>query len=441
MPSHDLIIRRGRVVFPAEVRPADIAISGGRISQVGEVEGDAETEIDASGLTLFPAAIDTQVHFREPGMEHKEDLRSGMRAAAMGGVGTIFEMPNTSPPTIDPDALADKVRRAKGRATTDFAFFAGATGGNALDLEQMESQVGCCGVKIFMGSSTGTLLVEKEKSLRTILKSGGHKRVAAHCEDEQRLRERKHLRGDDPALHPVWRDPVAAQMATERLIALSEETDRPIHILHISTQNELPIIQAAKRRGVKVTCEATPQHLTFTANDYEEHGTLIQMNPPIREPLHRDAIRDAVRSGLIDVIGSDHAPHTYREKQKPYPQSPSGIPGVQTLMFVMLEWAKTGEVSFTDVARLTAGRPAQIYGIQGKGSIAPGMDADIAFFDLDAETEVTGRWLKSRAGWSPWEGHTFPLRLEHTLLRGEFTVREGELTGAMPGRPARFIKG
>ncbi len=339
----DLLIRGGKVVTGSGVFEGGIGVKDGRVDQIGDLsQTSADEVIDARGLHVLPGVIDTQVHFREPGLEHKEDIESGTRAAVFGGVTTIFEMPNTIPTTTTRESLEDKLARAKGRAWCDHAFFVGAAVDNIEQLPDLEMLPGTPGIKIFAGSSTGSLLVDSEKDLRRVLRNGV-RRCPIHSEDEARNRERKRLISPNPHAreHPFLRDAESARMSTERILGLSKETDRPVHILHVSTADEIPLLEKAKVDGLGTTCEITPQHLWFSAPDaYDRLGSLAQMNPPIRSEEHRQALRYAVRAGLFDVVGSDHAPHTLEEKTTPYPHSPSGLPGVQTLLQVMLTIVK-----------------------------------------------------------------------------------------------------
>lgn len=438
--SCDLIVRGGTLATPDAIALGDLAIRGGKIVAVGDVSGfSAAEELDATGLHVLPGAIDTQVHFREPGMEHKEDLESGTRCALMGGVTTIFEMPNTNPTTITAEALYDKLQRCEGRAWVDHGFFIGASPENVDELATLEQLPGVPGVKTFMGSSTGSLLVEEESVLRRVMQNGVRP-MPVHSEDEARLRERKVIADEagHPRAHPIWRDPESAVISTKRLIRLSEETGRHVHILHISTADELPLIAEAKRRGLRVTCEATPHHLTLEAAQYETLGTYLQMNPPVRDETHRRAIWAAVKEGLFDVFGSDHAPHTHEEKAKPYPASPSGMPGVQTIYPVMLHWAIEGELPLRQAIDMLTSRPADLYGIRDKGRLVVGADADLAVFDLNAQFTLTNEGMETKCGWTPYHGMTIRARPIHTLVRGHWAMREGARPAAPIGRPVSF---
>jgi dihydroorotase len=392
--------------------------------------------IDVAGLHVLPGVIDSQVHFREPGAEAKEDLEHGARAAVLGGVTAVFEMPNTNPTTTTPEALADKVARGRARMACDFAFFYGATAENAETLADAERLEGCAGIKMFMGSSTGTLLVAETEDVRRVL-SNGRRRVSVHSEDEARLRERAHLRvPGDPASHPVWRDPEAARMNTERLIRLARETGRKINVLHISTREELPLLADAKDIA---TCEATPHHLTFDgAEAYPRLGTYVQMNPPVRDAIHRDAIFEALRQGLFDVIGSDHAPHERAAKDKAYPDTPSGMPGVQTLVPIMLTHVAEGRLTLERFVDLTSHGPQRVFGIAGKGRIALGYDADLTLVDLSARRVIADDWIASKCGWTPYAGMEAKGWPVGTVIRGRRVMADGEVLAPTGGEPVRF---
>lgn len=439
--AFDTLFRNGTVVTPAGIAAADIGVRDGRIAAIGHLAtAAAAEEIDCSGLHILPGVIDSQVHFREPGLEHKEDLSTGTAGAALGGVTAIFEMPNTKPSTTTADAIADKLRRAKGRAWTDHAFFLGASRDNVEHMAEWERMPGCAGVKIFMGSSTGDLLVDDDASLRRVLQAC-RRRIAVHCEDENRLKERRHLvEGGAPVtMHPEWRDAETARLATERMLRLAEATRRRVHILHVTTAEEMDLL---RRHRQVATVEVTPQHLTLAAPDaYERLGSYAQMNPPIRDDRHRRALWAALDDGTVDVIGSDHAPHTREEKEKPYPDSPSGMTGVQTLVPIMLDHVNAGRLSLLRFVDLTSAGPARIYGIAGKGRIAAGFDADLTIVDLKAERRITNLWIASRCGWSPFDGTKVTGWPVMTVVRGQTVMREDQLVGDPVGAPVRFWEG
>ena len=439
--AYDLVIRGGTLVTHEGTGAGDVGVRDGRTVAVGDLSRtDGGEVIDATGLHVLPGIIDTQVHFREPGNEHKEDLESGTRAAVMGGVTAVFEMPNTDPPTTTPEALADKLDRADGRAWSDYAFYVGATPENAEILGELENLPGCCGIKIFMGSSTGGLLVPDDASLRRVLENS-RRRVAVHAEDEERLKARAHIASEaaHPRVHPEWRDVETAFNATRRLISLAEELRRRVHVLHVTTREEATYLAGHKDVA---SVEVTPQHLTLEApHCYDRLGAFAQMNPPVREARHRSGLWQAVANGVVDVIGSDHAPHTRDEKSRVYPKTPSGMPGVQTLLPVMLNHVHAGRLSLTRLIDLLCQGPNRLFGIVGKGRLAVGYDADFTLVDLAASREITDDWVAAKCGWTPFAGMTVTGWPVGTIIRGRPAMREGQLVDEPSGRVMRFYEG
>ncbi|MBW4330568.1 dihydroorotase [Stakelama sp. CBK3Z-3] len=435
MKTFDLKLTGGTVHLPSGPARTDIGVRDGRIAAIGAA-GDAGQTIDCTGLDILPGVIDTQVHFREPGLEHKEDLESGSRSAVLGGVTGVFEMPNTKPNTDSAEAIEDKLARAKNRMWCDHAFYVGATAANAPALKDLERLPGTAGVKIFMGASTGDLLVAEDGELARVLASGS-RRVAIHAEDEARMNERAGLRRDgDPSSHPEWRDDESALLATRRILKLAREARRRIHVLHITTPAELELLSQHKDIA---TCEVTPQHLTLAAEEaYPSIGTFAQMNPPIRSADHRAGLWHWMGQGVPDVIGSDHAPHTREEKAKPYPASPSGMPGVQTLLPLMLDHVHAGRLTLQRLIDLTSAGPQRVFGLVGKGRIVAGYDADFTIVDLKRRWTVGEDWLASRAGWSPFADRELTGMPVGTIIRGERVMWEGELADVAAGRPIRF---
>lgn len=435
----DLILHGGDVYTPSGRATVDCGVRDGRVAALGQLDpASADETFDATGLLVLPGVIDSQVHFREPGLEHKEDLATGTACAALGGVTAIFEMPNTNPNTVTAADIAHKVALGRGRAWVDHAFYVGASGENVGKLHELELLPGCAGVKIFMGSSTGTLLVDDEDILRAVLQDG-RRRCAIHAEDETRLKERRSFaRKGDPSSHPDWRDVGTAVTATKRILRLARETGRRVHVLHVTTAEEVPLLAAARDIA---TMEVTPQHLTLAAEEaYPELGTYAQMNPPIREARHRQALWEAVRAGIPDVLGSDHAPHTVEEKARPYPGSPSGMPGVQTLLPLMLDHLAAGRLTLERLVDLTSAGALRIFGIAGKGRIAVGYDADFTVVDLKAQRTIEGSWLASRCDWSPFEGRSVTGWPQATIVRGRIVMRDDELQGTPIGAPVRFVE-
>jgi dihydroorotase len=412
----DLIVRGGVCVTPGGRASADVGVREGKIAAIGDLGSAGAAQIvDAHGLHVLPGVIDAQVHFREPGNTHKEDLATGTMAAVLGGVTAVLEMPNTSPPTTSAVLLADKIARLRGRARCDVGFFVGASPDNLGELGELEMLSGCVGVKVFMGSSTGTLLVADDPSLARVL-SEGKRRVAVHAEDEERLIARRSIAtSGNPATH-----------------------GRRVHVLHVTSADELPVLAECRDLA---TSEVTPQHLTLAAPEcYERLGTRAQMNPPIRDASHRDALWEGIRSGLIDVIATDHAPHTLEEKARPYPESPSGMPGVQTMLPVMLDHVAAGRLTLERLVDLVCAGPARVWGIAGKGRIAVGYDADLTLVDLAAQRTLHDRDMATKSGWTPFDGkHVtgFPVG---TIVRGRLVMRDGQLVGEPLGRAVRFVE-
>lgn len=438
MAHYDAIFKNGSLVNQDGVHAADIGVTGGRVTALGDLSGSSAAEtVDCRGLHILPGVIDTQVHFREPGLEHKEDLVSGSLSAVMGGVTGVFEMPNTNPLTTSRAAFEHKIARATARMHCDFAFYIGGTHENVAELAGLEKLPGCAGIKVFMGSSTGSLLVADDTGVAAIL-GVISRRAAFHSEDEYRLEERKHLRvPGDPASHPVWRDAQAALQCTERLVRLARAAGKRIHVLHVSTAEEMAFL--ADHKDV-ASVEVTPHHLTLDETAYRRLGTYAQMNPPVRDRAHRDRIWAGVRDGVADILGSDHAPHTREEKDKPYPQSPSGMTGVQTLVPIMLDHVNAGRLSLQRFVDMTSAGPHRLFGIANKGRIAAGYDADFTIVDLKLTQTITNSWIASKAGWTPYDGVSVTGWPVGTVIRGNTVMWQGELVTPATGRPMRFLE-
>jgi dihydroorotase len=435
----DLLIINGRVMTPGGLVEADIGIAGGKIVSIGALSGAAAAEtFDAKGLHVLPGVIDSQVHFREPGLEHKEDIAHGTKAAIKGGVTSIFEMPNTSPLTLDAATLQQKLDIAAATAWSDHAFFMGGNHENADQLSVLEKLPGCAGVKIFMGSSTGTLLAKDDDVIAAVL-ANGNRRVSVHAEDEDRLISRQGIATDAESAeaHPDWRDVESAVRATKRIVKLARDAGRRVHVLHISSADEMDIL--AEHKDL-ITVEVTLNHLTMAAPEcYERLGAFAQMNPPVRDASHREGLWAAVRNGIVDVFGSDHAPHTVEEKERPYPSSPSGMPGVQTSLPLLLDHMNAGRLSLERLVDLTSHGPQRIFNIAGKGRIAVGYDADLVLVDLAAKREITDEWIASKCGWTPFDGVKVTGWPMATILRGKIVARDDEVLGEPSGKPVRFV--
>lgn len=437
--TFDLLLKGGTLANQDGAAPRDVGVRSGRIAAIGSLSAaQAGETIDCKGLHILPGVIDTQVHFREPGNTHKEDLESGSRAAVMGGVTAVFEMPNTDPLTTSEAMLADKLKRAHGRMHCDFAFFVGGTHENIKDLPELERLPGAAGIKVFMGSSTGKLLVPDDGGLRAILKVI-RRRASFHSEDEPRLEERKKERIEgDPRSHPVWRDVEAALKSTHRLVGIARETGARVHVLHISTGEEIDFLKDHKDVA---SCEATPHHLTLEAPEcYERLGSRAQMNPPVRDARHRERIWHGVTQGIVDILGSDHAPHTLEEKAKPYPASPSGMTGVQTLVPLMLDHVNAGRLTLERFVDLSSAGPARLFNIARKGRIAAGYDADFTIVDLSQKKTIKNSWIASKSQWTPYDGKEVTGWPVGTIIRGRKVMWQGELVTAGKGEAVRFLE-
>ncbi len=434
--TYDLILKGGALVNHEGTGQRDIGVKDGKIAAIGDLaRASAGAIVGCSGLHVLPGVIDSQVHFREPGMEHKEDLETGSRAAVLGGVTTVFEMPNTNPLTTSEEALADKVARGRHRMHCDFAFWVGGTHENANDIPDLERLPGAAGIKVFMGSSTGSLLVEDDPGVAAIL-AKTRRRAAFHAEDEYRLEARKGLRiPGDPRSHPVWRDEMTALQCTQRLARIARAHRATIHVLHVSTADEIDFLRDHKDVA---SVEVTPHHLTLDARLYETLGTKLQMNPPVRDKRHQDRLWQGVGQGIADILGSDHAPHTLEEKAKAYPASPSGMPGVQTLVPLMLDHVAAGRLSLERFIDMSSAGPARLFGVAGKGRVAVGYDADFTIVDLKRRETIRDAWIASRCGWTPYDGKTVTGWPVGTIVRGARVMWEGEIATPSRGEPARF---
>ncbi len=433
---HDLVIRNAVIAQPAgNTVTADLACTDGRIARIAPtLDVTGKEEIDAAGRLLLPGVIDPQVHFREPGYAHKEDLGSGSRAAARGGVTSFLEMPNTDPPTTTQQALDDKLTRAASKCVVNYGFFIGATPHN---LDDINHAVPVCGIKVFMGASTGSLLVSEPRDLERIF-ANGTRLIAVHAENEARIRERKaQFSGrTDVNAHSEIRDNECALQATELALTLSKKYRRRLHILHLSTHEEVDLLRRDKPPWV--TAEVIPNHLLLNVEDYARQGTLVQMNPPIRTARDNAALWSGLHDGVIDFIATDHAPHTLQEKRRPYPQSPSGMPGVETSLPLMLTEMAAGRCTLAEIQRWMCYGPAQAYGIPDKGKILEGWDADLTLVDLSHTREVRNEDLFTRAGWSPYAGRKLAGWPDYTVVAGRVVFDNGHIRDNARGRPLRF---
>ena len=433
----DLIIKNGSCFIDGNLQKLSIGISKGNIERIeNNIEEESRNIFDAEGLIVLPGCIDTQVHFREPGSTDTEDLYSGSRAAIAGGITGVFEMPNTNPPTSTKTEFQRKLDLAKNRMYCNYAFYFGATANNAIELSDLKNLEGCCGIKLFAGSSTGNLLVADEKDIEKVFQSSS-KVVAVHSEDEEILNNNKKLiKNGDVHSHPIWRSDECAISSTRRIVKIAERYNKKAHILHITTKQEIDFLSQHKGN---ITFEITPQHLTIFAPDcYDKIGTYAQMNPPIRDKSHYDKLWYAVKNNFNDTIGSDHAPHLKKNKEKEYPNSPSGMPGVQTLMTVMLNHVNDGKLSLNQLINLVCENPVKIFGIKNKGFIKEGFDADFTIVDMNKTIEIKNENIESKCGWSPFHGFKFKGTPVATIVGGNIKMKDGEIIGDPEGKPLVF---
>ena len=434
--NNSLIIKNGSCYINGKLENTDITLSGGKIKSIGKANLNNHKVYDAKNKIVLPGIIDTQVHFREPGSTDAEDLESGSRAAVLGGVTSLFEMPNTNPPTANLVEFEKKLQAAKNRMHSNYAFYFGATPTNTDQLAQLKNVEGCCGVKLFLGSSTGNLLVDKEADIEKVI-SSSDRIVSIHSEDEDIIKLRKKfIRKGDVHSHHEWRNVECAMSSTRRVVKIAERYDKKIHVLHVTTKEEVDFLAMHKKN---VTFETTPQHLTLYAPDcYEKLGTYAQMNPPLRGKEHYDRLWTAIKNNIVDVLGSDHAPHLKANKDKEYPNSPSGMPGVQTIFPVMIDHVNNGKLSLSQLINLMCENPCRIFGIKNKGFIKEGYDADLTIVDMNKEVVIKDEMIASKCGWTPFNNYKvkgFPVG---TIVNGILVMSDGKILVESKGKPLRF---
>ena len=439
MAAHfDLLITNGTVVLPWGMEQTGIGVRRGRIAAIGPGhDATADETIDATGLHVLPGLIDPHVHLRDPGDASVESIPTGTKAAILGGLTAVFDMPNTTPSITNAEALAWKQGYAETVAWCDMGLYVGGTRTNIPDLAQLETGRGVCAIKVFAGSSTGDLMVEDDPSLERVMRAG-RRPIAYHSEDEYRLQARKPMfySGEPYSIHMVWRDEEAAFLGTRRLMALATATRRRAHILHVSTYQELDYLRDFRDIA---TVEVLVNHLTQFAPDvYDRLGGFGVMNPPIRGREHYEAAWAAVRDGTVDTIGSDHAPHPRAAKLKPWPDCPAGLTGVQTLVPVMLDHVNAGRLSLNRMVDLMCAGPARVYGVVGKGRIAAGYDADFTLVDMKAQRRIENSWIVTPCGWTPFDGMPITGWPIATILRGQAVMRDDTVLGSPAGRLVRF---
>jgi len=439
MTRYDLILRGGACVLPWGVETTDVGVRDGRIAALGDLRmAEAAESIDCRGLHVLPGLIDAHVHLRDPGDPAVETLETGTRAALLGGLTAVFDMPNTAPSITDRDRLDWKRGYLSGRAWVDLGLYVGASMKNIGELAALELQPNVCAVKVFAGSSTGDLLVADDASLEAVMRSG-RRRIAYHSEDEYRLQARKpdFTSGMPHRNHMVWRDVECAFLGTRRLMALARKTQRPAHILHVSTAEELEYLKDFRDVA---TVEVLLNHLTQTDEAYDRLGGYAVMNPPIRDARHMEAAWAAVADGTVDVVGSDHAPHSRAAKERPWPDGAAGLTGVQTIVPLMLDHVSAGRLSLSRLVDLMCAGPARVYGVVGKGRLAAGYDADFTLVDMGKARTIEESWIASPCGWTPFAGHRCQGWPVGTIIRGAPVMREDEVLGAPRGTAVRFAE-
>jgi dihydroorotase len=436
---YDLIIRNGIVVLPWGEERVDVGVNLGRVARIGVTSAaEADEVIDATGLHVLPGLIDAHTHLRDPQQADVESIPSGTRGAVLGGLCAVFDMPNGNPSITTAERLQAKKDFAATRSWCDLGLYVGAARPTIDGLAELELADGVCAVKVFAGSSTGDLLIEDDETLERVMRTG-RRRIAYHSEDEYRLRDRKHLfhEGMPYASHAEWRDVEAAFLGTRRLMALARRTKRPAHILHVSTAEELDYLHGYRDIA---TVEVLLNHLTQWAPDaYDRLGPYAVMNPPIRDRRHLDAAWAAVRDGLVDVVGSDHAPHSRAAKEKPWPLCAAGLTGVQTIVPLMLDHVSAGRLSLSRLADLMCAGPARVYGVVGKGRIARGYDADFTLVDMKRRRRIEDSWIVSPCGWTPFAGTEVTGWPIATVIRGQMVMRDDEVLGQPAGRLTKFM--
>lgn len=438
---NDFVFINAKVVSSHEISECDVHVQGGKIKEVGKnLSKNTSKIIDLQGKYLLPGLIDVHVHFRTPGFTQKEDWVTGSKAALAGGVTSVIDMPNTSPSTIDEESLHIKRSMVEKEAMVNYAFFAGATKTNSEILKNMK---GVAGVKVYMGSSTGNLLVDDLKVLEELMKNV-HKIFAFHAESESCIQKgfKEHAGETDPAVHSKIRAPECATQAVEAVLVLVEKYLGRVHFCHTSTAKEIDLIRKFKKNNPSlaklVSVEVTPHHLFLDDGDYLKFGNIVKVNPPLRSQQDVEALWQGIQDGTVDMVATDHAPHLFEEKQLSYDQVPSGVPGVQTMLPLMLQAVNDGRLSLTKVVELCSLNPAERFGLHGKGKIISGFDADFAVVDLDFESTVSEDYSWSKARWSPFEGRMLKGWPVMTFVNGQLMYEWRDKFGHTLAAPLAF---
>lgn len=439
-----ILLKNARVVNRGVVREADLLIINGRIAKIQlQIIGSADVEIDVAGRYVLPGIIDDQVHFREPGLTHKATIATESRAGVAGGVTSFMEMPNVVPPAVTQELLEAKYQVGARSSLANYSFFMGATNDNLDEVLKTDARR-VCGIKIFMGSSTGNMLVDDQKALEGIF-SQSPMLIATHCEDESTVRENmeryKSMYGDALRAehHPMIRDVDACLLSSSRAVEMARKFGTRLHILHISTKDELALFDnSIPLHQKKITSEVCVHHLRFCADDYARYGNLIKCNPAIKSAEHRDALLPALLDDRLDVIATDHAPHTWEEKSQAYLNAPSGVPLLQHTLNVMLEFYHHGKISLEKIVEKMAHAPAIAFNMEDRGFLDEGYWADLSIVDIDHEWEVRKENILYKCGWSPFEGHKFRGKVLSTIVSGHLAWHDGKFNEAKMGERLLF---
>lgn len=438
-----VLIKNATIVNEGIQVTKDVLVKNGRIEKIADsiTPSGNIREINAEGLYLLPGAIDDQVHFREPGLTHKATIGSEARAAVAGGTTSFMEMPNTNPPALTQELLENKYSIAANTSVANYSFFMGVSNDNADEvLKTNAKRKDICGVKIFMGSSTGNMLVDNYLTLSKLF-SESELLIATHCEDERiiKVNKEKYPDADNASFHPLIRDVEGCFSSSFSAVQLAKQYNTRLHILHISTAKELQLFtNMFPLKDKRITSEVCVHHLHFTADDYAIQGNLIKCNPAIKAPENKAALWEALLDDRLDIIATDHAPHTWEEKQQPYQQAPAGVPLVQHSMLLMLQYAKEGKISIEKVVEKMCHAPAECFQIEERGYIREGYFADLVLVDLNSNTTVTKNNILYKCGWSPFEGHTFPASIKYTLVNGDVVYENGIVNDTVRGQRLSF---
>lgn len=438
-----ILIRNSAVVNEGEIKYKDVLISNGLIERIEDnisPKGNVR-EIDATGLHLLPGVIDDQVHFREPGLTHKATIGTEARAAVAGGTTTFMEMPNTNPPALTQEILEEKYAIAAATSVANYSFFMGVANDNSDEvLRTNDRKRDVCGVKIFMGSSTGNMLVDNYLTLNKIF-SESELLIATHCEDERVIKanKEKYPDADNASYHPLIRDVEACFESSFSAVQLAKKYNTRLHILHISTAKELQLFtNMFPLKDKRITSEVCVHHLHFTADDYATYGNLIKCNPAIKAAENKKALWEGLLDDRLDIIATDHAPHTWEEKQQPYQQAPAGVPLVQHSLLLMLQYVQDGHISIEKVVEKMSHAPAQCFQINNRGYIREGYYADLVLVDMKKSYTVSKQNILYKCGWSPFEGHSFPASVSYTLVNGNVVYEDGKVNDTVRGQRLSF---